>query len=294
MSLIRQYSVSFILAMAALFMITAGIPADAQVTLPNGVVFADSASTLRAGGAEYTITVQLKIDKADYPLNGIGVYFESSDLTILDISRGTFTVTDSSGRAYLNVTTGQKTGNVTVSVVLMRTDGDVRASKTYTVAGFGNVSGTVIDATGEGIPGAVVTLYQLNNSSKGASLQVAGNPANTSGADSATPGVYSINDIPYGTYYLEAVKENQINGITLSVSNLSERADIALSGYTPPTPTPTPSPTPEPTPSVTASPTPAQKESTGDSGKQLAWIAAVALALSAIIVATRLLRKKSR
>ncbi|MGA9139706.1 MAG: carboxypeptidase-like regulatory domain-containing protein [Methanocella sp.] len=295
MSLIRQFSIPFAMALAALFVITAAMPAGAQITLPDGVVFTDPASTLRAGGAGYTITVQLKIHNADYPLNGIGVYFESNNLQILDISRGTFAVTDSSGRASLNVTTGPETGNVSVSVVLLSTDGDVRASKTYTVLGLGNISGTIADKSGKGIPGAVVTLYTLNNSSKGSIVQMAGNPATTSGADSALPGAYILNDVPYGTYYLEAVKDDQVANLTLSVSHPSESADITLSGYSPPTPTPTPSPTPEPTSSVTpvpASPTPGAKKSTGDSITQLAWIAGVAIVLAAVIIAIQLMRQK--
>jgi hypothetical protein len=295
LSLIRQFSTPFSMAMAALFVITAAMPAGAQISLPDGVVFIDPSSTLRAGGAGYTITVQLKIHDADYPLNGIGVYFESDNLQVLDISRGTYAVTDSNGRAYLNVTTGTNTGNVTVSVVLMSTDGNVRAWKTYAVIGLGNVSGTVVDKSGAGIPGAVVTLYTLNNSSKGDIVQMAGNPATTSGPESATPGAYSINDVPYGTYYLEAVKEDQVANITLSVSHPSETANFALPEYSLPTPTPTPAPTPEPTPSVTpvpVSPTPGPKKSTGDTMTQLAWMAGVAIVLAAIIIAIQLMRQK--
>jgi hypothetical protein len=119
LSLIRHFSALSALAIAALFMVTTAIPACAQVSLPTGVEFVDPSSALRTGGAEYTITVQLKIQDADYPLKGIGVYFESDNLQILDISRGTYVVTDSNGRASLNVTTGPDTGNVSVSVVLL-------------------------------------------------------------------------------------------------------------------------------------------------------------------------------
>lgn len=295
MSLIRQFSAPCALAIIALFAVMTAMPAGAQISLPDGVKFVDASSELRAGGAEYTITVQLKIRDADYPLNGIGVYFESDNRSVLDISRGTYVVTDSSGRAYLNVTTGQNTGYATITAVLMSTDGNVRASKTYAVMGFGNVSGTVVDVDGKGIPDATVTLYLLNNSSKSVILQVAGNPATTSGADSATPGAYTISDVPYGNYYLEAIKENQINGMTISVASLSVNGNIALQGYSVPTPTPTPAPTPEPTPSVTpvpASPTPGPKESTGDSLKQVAWIAGAAIVLAAIIIAVQLMRQK--
>ncbi|OPY27407.1 MAG: Bacterial Ig-like domain (group 1) [Methanocella sp. PtaU1.Bin125] len=294
MSRIRQLSVPISILLIALIFIIAEEPAGAQMSLPDGVKFVDPSSVLRAGGAEYTITVQLKIHDADYPLNGIGVYFESTNPSVLDIGRGTFVMTDSSGRASLNVVTGPNTGNVTVTAVLMSTDGDVRASKNYTVKGFGNVSGTVVDAAGKGIPGASVTLYLLNNSSKSSIVQVPGNPATTAGADAAVPGFYAINDVPYGSYYLEAIKDNQIAALTLTLASTDVSGNIALQGYYLPTPAPTPAPTLEPTPTATPvppTPTPGAK-STGDPLKQAAWIIGAAIVLAVIIVAVQLMRKK--
>jgi hypothetical protein len=296
LSRIRQLSVPICILLIALIFIMAEWPAGAQLSLPDGVKFVDPSSTLRAGGAEYTITVQLMIRDADYPLNGIGVYFESDNLAVLDIGRGTYVITDSNGRASLNVTTGQDPGNATVTAVLMSTDGNVLASKDYSVEGFGNVTGTVVDATGKGIPDAMVTLYLLNNSSKSGIVQVAGNPAITSGADAAMPGVYVINDVPYGSYYLEATKGNQIAAMTLTVEHPEVSGNIALKGYYLPTPTPTPAPTPEPTPTVTPappSPTPGAK-STGDPLKQVAWIIGTAIVLAVIIVAVQLMRQKTK
>jgi hypothetical protein len=274
--------------------IVAEWPAGAQLSLPDGVKFVDPSSELRAGGAEYTIAVQLTIRDADYSLNGVGVYFESDNLAVLDIGRGTYVITDSHGRASLNVTTGPDPGNATVTAVLMRTDGDVRASKNYTVKGYGNVSGTVVDAMGKGIPDVTVTLYMLNDSSKSSIVSVPGNPATTAGADEAVPGFYVINDVPYGSYYLEAIKENQVAAMNLTVAHPEESGNIALQGYYLPTPTPTPAPTPEPTPTVTPAPptpTPGPK-SAGDPLKQAAWIIGAAIVLAVIIVAVQLMRQQ--
>ena len=152
----------------------------------------------------------------------------------------------------------------------------------------------VVDASGNGIPGATVTLYSFENGEKGSALSVAGNPATAS-----EQGAYDFENVPYGAYVLEAIIDDRNASINITVPHPAGDTNLTIPGYIASTPTPSPTPTPvpseEPTPTVTpipASPTPAGKTPTGDTTKQLMWIGGVTLVLAVIIIGVQLLRQR--
>jgi hypothetical protein len=281
-----------LVAFLAVFSLPAVPQAHAQAVLPDAIAFVDGPAALRANGNNYTIDIQLTLRGANYSGNNYGVYIQSSDLSLVDIPRGSSIVTDASGRASLNFTTGQGYGNVTITASLLSPDGSVRASKTFAVMASGNVSGTVVEAGGRRIPGATVTVYSLENGGKGPALPLEGNPATAS-----EEGTFTFEGIPYGSYVIEADIAGQNGSSNLTVASPDESLAIAIPGYTAPTPTPTPTPVPTETPSPTAtpvpaSPTPAPKAPTGDTTRQLMWIGGAALVLAVIIIGIQWLRQK--
>jgi hypothetical protein len=285
-------------AMVAAFLLPAIQPAFTQAIMPDGITFVDGPAVLQSGGQSYVIDLQLTIRGANYSGNNFGIFLQTSDPSLIDIPGGTSVVSDSQGRASLNITTGQGYGNVTITASLFSPDGSVRASKTYTVTASGMVTGTVVEASGRRIPDATVTLYYLVNGEKGSALQAAGNPATTSGE-----GTYAFESVPYGSYVIEAAIEGYNGSANLTVSSPEQSLAISVPEYVAPSPTPTPTPTPEPTaapteePSPTAEPVtptpgPGEKTPTGDTTKQLIWIVAIALVLAAIIIVVQWLRQK--
>lgn len=284
-----QKSVSRFLALGlmAVLLLAQALPAASQLALPTGVTFVEAPDRLRAGGSEYTLVVQLLTNDAFYPRPGTGVYIISSDSSLVDIAVGTFVVTDEQGRAYYTITTGQGQGNVSITAVLLNLNGNMRASRTFQVMGLGNVSGAVTDAAGVAVPGATVAVYQLSNGTKGQETDI---PAVTTDEQ----GQFTLSDVPYGEYYVEAGIEGQAAGAALTVDEPDEGLPIAIEGYTIATPTPGPTATPEPTaePSPTATPTATPAPGIGDSTIQAAWIIAAALGLAAVIVAVQLWRER--
>jgi hypothetical protein len=281
-------------AFLAVFSLPAVQPAHSQAVLPDSIMFVGGQPVLQAGGNNYTIDIQLMIRGANYSGNNFGIYFRASDLSLIDIPEGSSIVTDSNGRASLNITTGQGYGNVTITASMLSPDGSVRASKTYAVMAAGNVTGTVVEASGRRISGALVTLYTLENGEKGSALTLTGNPVSTT-----DEGSYAIENVPYGSYVIEAAVDDQNASYNVTVAAPTQSLAIAIPGYTAPTPTPTPEPTLAPTevpsPTVTpvpASPSPAGKTPTGDTTRQLLWIGGIALVLAIIIIGAQWLRHK--
>ncbi|HEY3273688.1 MAG TPA: carboxypeptidase-like regulatory domain-containing protein, partial [Methanocella sp.] len=265
-----------------------------QAVLPDEIKFVDGPDVLLAGGNNYTIDLQLMLKGTNYSGNNFGIYFQTSNTLLVDIPPVSSIVSGADGRASYNITTGQGFGNVTITVALMSPDGNIRSAKTYLVTAYGNVSGTVVDASGNVIPDATVTLYPLENGEKGSALPVAGNPFTTS-----EHGGYEIENVPYGAYVVEAVIDGYNASTNLTVPHPTGGIDLTIAGYVAATPTPSPTPTPvpseEPSPTVTpvpASPTPAGKTPTGDTTKQLMWIGGVALVLTVIIIGVQLLRQR--
>jgi hypothetical protein len=284
------------IAILAVFLLPAIQQAFTQAVQPDGIVFVNGPAVLETGGKSYVIDIQLTIQGANYSGNYFGIYFQTSDPLLVDIPQGSSVVSDSKGRASYNITTGQGYGNVTITASLLSPGGSVRSSKTYLVTASGNVSGTVVEASGKRISGATVTLYSLENGEKGSAVPIAGNPAT-----SVEQGTYAIESVPYGSYVIEAAIDGQNGTANLTVSSPDQSMAIAIPGYVAPVPTSTPTPEPtaapteQPSPTVTpvpASPTPVPKTPTGDTTKQLVWIVAIALVLTAIIVGVQLLRQR--
>ena len=145
------------------------------------------------------------------------------------------------------------------------------------------------DGAGQGVPGANVTLYLLNNSTKGAA---AGIPPEAAGPH----GEFRLENVPYGTYYVEAAVQNHRAGGVATLDRPEATVDITISDYliaTPtasPTPGPSATPGPSITPTPTASPTPVPSATTGigDTAGQGRWMLLAAVLLAAIIVAVGL------
>jgi hypothetical protein len=280
------------IAFLAVFSLPAVQPAHSQSVLPDSLIFVDSMPYLEAGGNQYTIDIQVKYHGVNVSETYTRVYFRSDNPSLVDIPAATSVVTDANGRASLNITTGQGYGTVTITATLLSPEGNVRASKTYPVIAAGSVTGTVVEDSGRRIPGATVTLYTIENGSKGAVVPLPVNPTKAS-----EEGSYVFEKVPYGSYVIEAAIVDKNASYNLSVAEPTQSLALAIPGYTAPTPTPSPTPVPteEPTPTVTpvpASPTPALKTPTGDTTKQLMWIGGVAVVLAVIIIGVQLLRQR--
>jgi hypothetical protein len=262
--------------------------------LPDDIQFIDGPDIILSGGNTYTIDLQLTLQGANYSGNNFGIYFRSSDPSLVDIPPGSSIVSGTDGRASYNFTTGPGYGNVTITATLLSPDGNIRSAKTYRVISYGKVSGYVVDAGGNPIPGATVTLYSFENEEKGTPLSVAGNPATVT-----ETGAYLIGSVPYGSYVIEAIIDDRNVSLNMTVQQPAGDTNLTIPWYIAPAPTPSPTPTPEPSeepsPTVTplpASPTPAGKTPTGDTTKQLLWIGGTALVLAVIIIGVQLLRQK--
>jgi hypothetical protein len=293
LSRVRLLSAIIPVALLAVFIFSAVQPVYTQEVLPDNITFVDGPTVLQAGNS-YVIDIQLTVEGANYAGNNYAVFFQTSNSSLIDIPRGQSVVTNDRGRASFNITAGEGYGNVTVTASLLSPGNSIRGSKTYTVVAFSNVRGSVLEAGGSGIPGATVTLYSMEAGEKGAVLSIAGNPVTTS-----ENGAYAIDNVPYGSYVIEAAADGQNATANLTVSSASQVEDILIPGYVVPTPTPTPTPTPapgeEPSPTATpvsASPSPAPKTPTGDTTRQLIWIVGVALVLAAIIIGVQTLRQR--
>jgi hypothetical protein len=276
------------IAFLAVFSLPAVQPAHSQSVLPDSVVFVDGTTLLEAGGNHYTVDVQVMYHGVNASETYTRVYFKSNDPSLVDIPAGTSIVTDANGRASLNITTGQSYGNVTITAILLSPDGNVRASKTYAVNAAGNITGTVVEASGRRIPGATVTLYTQVNGGKGTVVALPGNPTTAS-----EEGSYDFEEVPYGPYVIEATIADKNASYNLSLADPTQSLPILIPGYA--AATPTPAPTEVPTPTVTpvpASPMPAPKTPTGDTTKQLLWIGLIAVVLAVIIIGVQLLRQR--
>jgi hypothetical protein len=296
LSRLRLLSVIISVTFLAVYLLPASQQAYTQAILPDEIQFVNGPDMLLAGGNHYTIDLQLMLQGANYSGNNFGIYFRTSDPSLVDIPGGSSIVSGTDGRGSFNITTGDGFGNVTITATLLSPDGSIRSAKTYQVSAYGNVRGTVFDASGYGIPGATITLYSLENGNKSSVLPLAGNPATAS-----EHGGYDLENVPYGSYVIEAVIDDQNASLNLTVPHSAGDADLTIPGYIAPTPTPAPSPTlaplptEEPLPTVTpipASPASAPKTPTGDTTKQLMWIGGIALVLTIIIIGVQLLRQR--
>jgi hypothetical protein len=293
LSRIWLLSAPVIVAFLAVFLLSAIQPAFTQAVLPDDIQFVNGPDLLLAGGNTYSIDFQLTLRGANYSGNNFAVYFLTSDPSLVDIPPGSSVVSGADGRASFNLTTGPGFGNVTITAALMSPDGSIRSSRTYLVTAYGNLSGTIMDNSSKGIPGATVRLYPLVNGETRFSVP----DEQTAGPD----GSFAFGSVPYGQYTIEADIAGNNASVNLTVSSPDQRLTVTIPGYVVPEPTPTPTPEPtvtpteQPSPPVTpvpASPTPAGKTPTGDTTRQLFWIGGIALVLAAIIIGVQLLRQR--
>lgn len=221
-------------------------PAQSQSPiLPNGVEFVGDTNTLAPGSA-YNVTVQITIDGANLKSEGVRVYFLSSNDSDISAPMGTYVLTDPSGKATYSFTTGNGTGNVTLTATALNANSGVTTKRTFSIGSYGTITGYTVDQAGASIGNAPVTLYLSNGTGKGSKVQAANNPQ-----VSSSDGSYRFDKVPVGTYYLEAVKGN---GSGSSINNIvegSQAINIRIYGYNV-----TPSVSPTASPSANASVTP--------------------------------------
>lgn len=265
---------------------------------PDGIRFADNATVIEAG-KNYTAVLQVTYGGGDYPKPNIGIYLSSDNMTIIKMPEESMTGSNSTGIALYNFTAGDVPGNFTLTARMLDRTKGIGVSKKYYIVKYGNISGIVKDGAGTGIAGAQVTLYSYKNGNR-SDVQISGNPAVTAGNDTGVAGSYTFGGVPTGLYYIEASANGAKKGLNYTFTTGTISADIALTGYVAPTPTPAPTIVPSPTPDTGATPTtlpttvptPTAKpaSSSGDMLKQVWWMVTIALILAGIIVAVKILR----
>jgi hypothetical protein len=106
-------------------------PAQAQTSpiTPDGIAYLSEADTLTAGKT-YTITVQILYAGGQLKSEGVRVYYQASDNSIIPAELGTYALTDKNGIANYTVTPG-KTGNVTLTATAMNTNSGISAVKKF-------------------------------------------------------------------------------------------------------------------------------------------------------------------
>jgi hypothetical protein len=96
---------------------------------PDGIAYLSEADTLTAGKT-YNITVQILYAGGQLKSEGVRVYFQASDTSIIQAELGTYALTDKDGIANYTVTPG-KTGNVTLTAMAMNTNSGISAVKKF-------------------------------------------------------------------------------------------------------------------------------------------------------------------
>lgn len=216
--------------------------------LPNGIKFVGDQDTL-APGAPYSVSMQITLDGGPLKSEGIRVYVRSSDDSVISAPPGTYVLTDATGKATYNFTTGNKTGTVTLTADALNINGGITTTKKFTIGSYGAVSGLIVDVSNTGISNASVTLYSSNGSAKGPQAQAPNNPQ-VSGSD----GSYRFDKLPLGTYYIEAKKDNATGFSIYNLTSSNATLTIQLEGYNA-TPSIIPTPSPSANATATAQPT---------------------------------------
>lgn len=267
------------LIIVSLLILTFTPQALAEITQPTDLRLIDPPSTLQAGGSSYRLVVQAQLNGSMLMVDGIRVNLTSGDGTIIPANLSS--LTDNLGRAAFNVSTTDKTGNVTLTATVAGTN--VSLAMTFLVVGTGNVTGNVTDDAGAPVEAATVTVYAWDGSNKGEILNVSGNPA------IVASGKFNFTNIPSGTYFIEAAGDNLSGHVIYTVDNGDQAVNITTASTVKPTPTPTP----DVSPTATPSPTPTPK---AENDKQAMGIIFAALIIAAImlalVIAYRLLLKK--
>lgn len=226
-------------------------PSMAQTVMPTGIEITDQMSDL-AVGQKYTITAQITLDGGPYPLNGTRVYFTTGNSSVATIDTDDFVLSNPDGKATVNLT-AINPGDVTIKAYAISSKSSIFDSKNFRVSGFGSISGLITDKAYGGIEGATVTLYYLDNNNKGSLVQVADNPQTTSDDVVGTAGLYRFQNVPQGSYYVEATIDGKSGHSIVRDTADGQSVNIHIEDYST-APEVTPAPTVEATPTAIVSP----------------------------------------
>lgn len=120
---------------------------------PNGIVLVGNESTLSSGMAQ-NITVQILYEGGPLKSEGVRVYIQSNDTSIVPAEMGTYVLTDPNGIAIYTVT-ANKTGNVKLTISAGSATGGVSTSRVFQVTS-GPVSTPTVTVTSTPTPSATV------------------------------------------------------------------------------------------------------------------------------------------
>ncbi len=169
--------------------------------------------------------------------------------------------------------------------------------------GTNTISGKVLDSSGNGIPGAKVTLYNAvwvpYDYKATDRVRIAGleNPQQTSDGSVLPAGAYVFTGIPSGAYTLTAEKGGISISENIQVTGGATTKNLVISGYIENYSTPTPLPSKTPTGWPTAAPTGAPGPDFGAVLFEvfralLMGVIGVQLVVSIVVIAMQLTRRQ--
>lgn len=112
---------------------------------PNGIAYLGEADTFTAGRT-YNITVQIMYAGGPLKSEGVRVYFQASDTSIIPAELGTYVLTDMNGVANFTVTPN-RTGDVNLTATALSTKSGVSVDKRFHV-----IEGAVATPTATPLP----------------------------------------------------------------------------------------------------------------------------------------------
>ncbi|HTY90590.1 MAG TPA: hypothetical protein VMC84_05375 [Methanocella sp.] len=121
---------------------------------PNGIAYLGNETAL-ASGASQNITVQILYNGGPLKSEGVRVYFQANDTSIIPVELGTFVLTDANGVATYTAIANH-TGNVKLTATAMSVSSGVSANKIFQVTAGPAATPTPI-ATATPTPSATVT-----------------------------------------------------------------------------------------------------------------------------------------
>jgi len=110
---------------------------------------------------------------------------------------------------------------------------------------YGSITGIVTSANNQAIPGAIVTLYVMEDGEP-VFAAVPNNPQPTSDFSSSLPGAYAFTGVPPGTYNITAMWNDSWFFTQVNLTGGTTTANIVIPAYVDvlsiPSPTPVPTP----------------------------------------------------
>jgi len=246
-----------------------------HVPMPDAIKVTPDPSTILVGGDTSIITAQLYLNGKPYKRSGITVTFFGDNDTIGTLPAVRTNVSNTAGQASVILTSNQTKGDVNITgfakVSLSR---NLTDTCVVHVVGWGTISGMVTDKNKNGIPNAMVQLWNVqyaNGTYENQNLvKSPENPQYTvSRAEIAAIGTYTYYRIPSGIYNLTASVNDSAGNthtwfawVNLTVGTATN--NVALPDYVVPvinTPTPVAVVSQVATPSAVVSVTPAASPS---------------------------------